>query len=64
MYTPLYPPDGGPCRAYVCEAPVDGKVCGDVTKTRRGILLHLQLKHRIVLQDKLPLKPEPAEVSA
>lgn len=58
LYTPLYPPTGSPCRGFVCEAATAGKICGAVTKTRRGMLLHLQLKHRIVLQPNLEMETE------
>jgi hypothetical protein len=54
-YAPLYPPDGAkgesgvPVRAYGCNH------CGKVVPTHKGIRLHLQLKHKIVLQLKLPM---------
>lgn len=56
LYKPLYPPEGAPVTAFACQ------VCSDsgqkrnqkITKTLRGMLMHLLRKHKVKPQMVLP----------
>jgi hypothetical protein len=39
VYTPLYPPEGGPLMGFACRE------CGDVTKTEAGMIRHCFYAH-------------------
>lgn len=59
VFIPLYPEFGGPPRAYLCLE------CQDVTRTKRGMILHLIRAHKIHIQAKLELsKKEQEEFTA
>jgi hypothetical protein len=48
VYKPLYPPEGGPLAGFQClECPHDKRA---VTRTRRGMILHLAVCHGVTLQ--------------
>jgi hypothetical protein len=49
IYKPLYPETGGPPLGFACGR------CTDVVRTKKGVLLHLWLKHRVKLQLKIDL---------
>jgi len=47
-YKPLYPPEGGPLAGFqCCECPREKRM---VTRTRRGMLIHLAVCHGVTLQ--------------
>ena len=46
-YRPLYPPEGAPCLGFACSE------CGRVTKTERGMRMHLVRVHDIKPQGEL-----------
>lgn len=61
-FKPLYPPDGAPCLGFACGCLVDVQVevpnvkanlCGKVTKTERGMKMHLLRVHGIKMQSEL-----------
>lgn len=45
LYTPLYPPYGGPPLGFACLHRPES--CREVTRTLRGIRAHLWRKHKI-----------------
>lgn len=47
LYSPLYPPEGAPCKGYSCGH------CDGVTRTQRGMRLHLSVCHGLNLQMNL-----------
>ena len=48
VYKPLYPPEGGPLAGFqCCECPMEKRM---VTRTRRGMLIHLAVCHGVTLQ--------------
>lgn len=48
VYKPLYPPEGGPLRGFVCmECPQEKAA---VTRTKRGMLIHLAVVHGVRIQ--------------
>ncbi len=47
IYRPLYPPEGGPCSGYACGE------CKAVTRTKKGMILHLWTCHGIRIQLRL-----------
>jgi len=50
VYKPLYPPEGGPLRGFVCmECPAEKAA---VTRTKRGMVIHLAVCHGVRLQAK------------
>ena len=51
LYVPLYLPEGGKPLAFKCGA----SPCAAVTRTRRGMLLHLWRKHKIKAQLEMDL---------
>lgn len=61
-YAPLYLPEGGKPRAFVClhpvvsqgfPGPVEHQECGAVCKSQRNIRIHLKRKHQLSLQAAL-----------
>lgn len=50
VFIPLYPEFGGPPRAYLCLE------CQEVTRTKRGMILHLIRTHKIHIQTSLNLE--------
>jgi hypothetical protein len=58
LYEPLYPPDGGPVSGYRCAQPG----CPGITRTKRGMHLHLTSCHGIRAQQPLfNDEPDPVE---
>lgn len=56
VYKPLYPPEGGPVSGYQCmECPATKRA---VTRTRRGILIHLAVVHGVTLQKEFTFQGE------
>jgi hypothetical protein len=62
LYKPLYPPEGQPCLGFKCCAD-DGLCQGAVTRTEKGIRLHLVVVHGIRFQARL-FNDEPDPVAA
>jgi hypothetical protein len=59
VYKPLYPAEGAPVSGYQCNAKPD---CRRVTRTLRGMVLHLILGHGIRIQAELfPAEREAAK---
>lgn len=56
VYSPLYPPEGGPLRGFVCNE----KGCKAVTRTERGIRMHLTVVHGIRMQGEFVFEAIPA----
>jgi hypothetical protein len=44
VYKPLYPPEGGPLGGFLCCQ------CNGVTRTKKGMLIHLATVHGIRMQ--------------
>jgi len=55
VYKPLYPPEGGPLAGFKCCQ----TGCGAVTRTERGMRIHVFVCHGIRFQRMLPLEPPP-----
>lgn len=56
LYKPLHPPEGGAPRAFVCNE------CGAVTRTNRGMHLHLTVCHGVRFQPTLfGEEPDPVK---
>jgi hypothetical protein len=51
VYKPLYPPEGGPLGGFLCCQ------CNAVTRTKKGILLHLATVHGIRMQLAMEFEP-------
>ena len=52
-YAPLFPEYGGPAQGFRCNATALGETvmaCGKVTRTERGMLMHLSRVHGIEQQ--------------
>lgn len=51
VYKPLYPPEGGPLGGFLCCQ------CNAVTRTKKGMLIHLGTVHGIRIQLKMEFEP-------
>lgn len=61
VYKPLYPPEGGPLAGFQClECPQDKRA---VTRTKRGMVVHLAVCHGIRLQAKFEFKGKEIETA-
>ena len=60
LYKPLYPPEGGKPLAFSCNCPQSGQLCGAVTRTERGIKIHVLRKHGLREQIDLPFNDNPS----
>jgi hypothetical protein len=58
LYTPLFPESGGQPKAFLCS---QGPRCKDVTRTRKGMVLHLWRKHKVKVQLKMDFQQTSEE---
>jgi hypothetical protein len=57
LYKPLYPPEGAPVMAFVCLCPPgSSQPCYEVTRTLRGMRIHLGRKHKLKEQQEFEFK--------